>query len=169
MSLKSLSEIKEVSNQLARRAKMGQLDEKSLFAIFNDLVNTLAAMPVVDTEDSDTVPTTPSELETPGVPTTPISLSKHIKVVTDVPTSSPKRRGRPRKNPVEQPLESTVDESPSTTAPEPGSQRTIPLNIKLGRGVTIGTKGTIKTGVTVGSAPVNPAGAVTVGGRPRNS
>ena len=43
---KTIAEIKTAANELNRRAKMGQVDERGLFDTFNSLVNYLAAVTV---------------------------------------------------------------------------------------------------------------------------
>jgi hypothetical protein len=147
---KQLNEIKEASNQLARRAKLGQLDEKTLFALFNDLVNTLAAK-----ELAANAPQLQSSGDVGmGIP------------AESLEAPAPKKRGRKPKVEVPAPVEEATAEAPAASD-APGSQKTIPLNLKVGRGVSVGTRSVINTGVTVGSAPVSPAGQVTVGGRPR--
>ena len=176
---KQIAEIKEASNQLARRAKMGQIDEKTLFAVVNDVVNYLAAKEAALTVAQPPAPAATTSASTDNTVSAPS--------VADV--VAPRRRGRKAKgvtvgnqspatpsltigNPIPEtsPVEPSkgvdappAEKSPSTTP----NTRTLPLHIKTGRGVTVGTKSPINTGVTVGSAPTAPAGLVTVGGRPR--
>ena len=183
---KAITEIKEASNQLARRAKLGQLDTKTLIVVLNDVVNYLAAQatpPPAPGVDTAVVPA-------PVVTATSSAENKVGPAETSVADAvAPKRRRRkgvtignqspatpavtvgtkvpevvapaPSKGAAAEPAE----KSPSTTA----NSRTLPLNVKPGKGVTVGTKPTVNTRVTVGSAPTAPAGQVTVGGRPRKS
>jgi hypothetical protein len=147
----------------------------ALTALVNSLVNHLHA------KEAGSPGPTPSEPSTTAAPAPGPQVAPSV-----ADAVAPKRRGRRRVtvgnqapavpavivgNPV--PVATPVEPSKGADAPVPeqspsttSNTRTLPLNVKLGRGVTVGTKTGINTGVTVGSAPVAPPG-VTVGGRPR--
>ncbi len=124
---KTIAEIKTASNDLARRVRLGQFDEKTLVGIVNDLVNNLAVAEAAPPKRRRSLSTPPTIEE----------------AVVGTPVADP------------------VGEKTTT--------KTLPLRVKAGRGVTVGTQSTIRTGVTVGSAPAAPAGQVTVGGRVHKS
>jgi hypothetical protein len=158
---KLLSDIKAAANELASRAKRGQYDERGLVTVVNDLVNHLHAQanpPLVVPADTVAPVLSPANavddasglalVEKPkrgrkSVTSTQTPAVPEVTVGTAVPTPTP------------------------VAKPKAGVTTSTPINIKVGRGVTVGTKTTVKTGVTVGSAPVNPAGQITVGGRIR--
>lgn len=175
---RKLSELKEEANALARTARLGRVDEKALVYLVNSLVNNLAA-----TEAAMLETKTPQS----GQVQTPAPAPAAVPSTADAVV--PKKRGRPRKSvtvgnqapvvpqvtvgsPV--PQVAPVEPSLGAAAPVPeqspassGDTRTLPLNARPGKGVTVGTQSPINKGVTVGSAPAAPAGQVTVGGRPR--
>ncbi len=174
---KTIAEIKENVNQLARRAKLGQIDEKAIVTSLNDVVNYLAAIGTVVFEG-----TPAPAVQAPA----PVAAPAAAPSVAEAATGKKPRVRRgvtvgdqapvvPQVT-VGNPIPETKQVAPSAGAAAPVPEKSpsttpkttsTPVNIKVGRGVTVGTKTNIKTGVTVGSAPVNPAGLVTVGGRPR--
>jgi len=166
---KQLHEIKAAANEVAKRAKLGQIDERALIGVVNDLVNHLHAKEAgspVTTAVAPPAAQVPAPVAKPEVAPTvseaasakkAVRVPKGIKVGNQAPVTPEVTVGNP------------VPEVKPAPAPKPSGTTTtsIPHNVKVGRGVTVGTKPNIHTGVTVGSAPVNPAGLVTVGGRPR--
>lgn len=164
---KTISDIKAVSNDLAKRAKLGQTDLKALTGVVNDLVNHVHAASGV-TEDTKIpapeVKAAPKTLPAPEAAAPAIAdvvapkrgRRKGVTVGNQAPAAPKVTVGTPAANP--------ADAKPAT---EGTTTRTIPHRLKAGCGVTVGTPSPINNGVTVGSAPVNPAGLVTVGGRPR--
>lgn len=153
---KKISEIKESANQLARRAKLGQVDTKTLVAVVNDLVNYLAAIPESTPKPAPVVSPDTNEEVSEGQRI----LSEALADVEAADEQKPKRRRRTK-------AKTVAAVGAPAESDKPGTQRTLPLTAKVGRGVTVGTPGTVNTGVTVGSAPHNPVDMVTVGGRPR--
>jgi len=139
---KTILEIKTAANELNRRAKMGQTDERGLFAAFNDLVNYLAAVTVA------------GEAAEPGSTAAPKARKARAAKAAATPAT-------------DAPAASVPDETaaPAATPAQDGSQTSIPTNIRVGKGVRIGSVPANPGKVTVGSAPTNPAGQVTVGGR----
>lgn len=145
---KSISDIKKVSDELSSLAKRGQFDERRLVSLVTDVVNHLHAASLAPAAPAPAV-VTPAPAEAPksgrkkAVTNTQTPAVPEVTVGSAVPTPTPVEK------------------------PKAGGSTSTPINVKVGRGVTVGTKTTVKTGVTVGSAPVNPAGQVTVGGRIR--
>lgn len=169
---KTLADIKTSVNQLAQRAKLGHIDGKLTILVLNDVVNYLAAQ----------VPTTQPVALAPETPA-PIAA---VTAVEEIKPKTRKKRGATTDTQTPAvPAVTVGSAAPSPTAVEPsegvnapvaeqspttsGNSRTLPLNNKVGRGITVGTKSSINTGVTVGSHPANPAGNITVGGRPRKA
>jgi len=166
---KSISEIKETANELAKRSKLGQTDLRALTTTVNDLVNHIHAV-TADSEatKSSTPAPTPNKATPVAAPATTPSVAdvvapgrkrrRGVQVGDQTPAAPAVTVGTPAANPA--PTKEVATDA------EPGV-RIIPHRLKAGRGVTVGQQSPINTGVTVGSAPVNPAGQVTVGGRPR--
>ena len=146
---KTIAEIKTASNDLARRVRLGQFDEKTLVGIVNDLVNNLAV--------AEAAP-----------PKRRRSFSPDASLFCgQIPAAPPKRRRSFSTPPTIE--EAVVGDPVADPVGEKTTTKTLPLRVKAGRGVTVGTQSTIRTGVTVGSAPAAPAGQVTVGGRVHKS
>lgn len=161
---KTIQEIKATADELQRRARLGQFDHQGLFRAFSQLVNHL--------HEAATQPTTLGPK--PVAPT-----AEDIQPLVDAAKESlaaaetkPKRRSRVKVGSAEPPTPAVTvgQQTPETVkeTPEPGAgaQKTIPNTAKVGRGVRVGNAGSAGgTKITVGSAPVNPVGQVTVGGR----
>ncbi len=142
---KTILEIKTAANELNRRAKMGQVDERALFDTFNSLVNYLAAVTVA------------GEAAEPG------STAAQAAPKVRKPRAAKAAAAAASATPV--PSETTAPVAPVATPAPDSAPKTIPTNIRVGKGVRVGSVPPPHSGVTVGSAPTNPAGQVTVGGR----
>lgn len=160
---KTIQEIKATADELQRRARLGQFDHQGLFRAFSQLVNHL--------HEAATQSTTlgPKPVAPTAADVQPI-VDAAKEALAEAP--KPKRRGRVRVGSAEPPTPAVTvgQQTPETVkeTPEPGAgaQKTIPNTAKVGRGVRVGNTGSAGgTKITVGSAPVNPVGQVTVGGR----
>jgi hypothetical protein len=182
---KTEAELKEAASKLRTDTKLGRAGAAQTAILLTDLVafvtagHTTAFDAVLNPAAQNTTTTAPETLASaaPGPQAT----------VGEIPQPA-KRRGRKgvqigsgdSSGSAPSGIKVGGDTAPpvaATVAGEPAkapvladtSNKSIPHNVKAGRGVRVGSQvDKVDTGVRVGSLPVNPAGQVTVGGRPRN-
>jgi len=176
---KTEAELKEAAAKLRTDAKLGRAGTVQTAILLADLVSyvTRPSTPLVLNTVADNTST--------SAPETQLSAAPGPSARVDETTPAPKKKRRPKGVTVgDAPIEAEVKVGGDTAPPvvatvggEPAqapvlaesANKSIPHNVKAGRGVRVGSQvDKVDTGVRVGSIPANPAGQVTVGGRPRS-